>query len=143
MPLTSRETKPLPCRRAVTVLAGTLLLVAAHASAQAEDQPAVSCPARAPPAGDRATHALNSVAVKIGSPDGKLGSIESVTTLDASGKHGKDIYPLAGTDPLFLRCEYPGAKTIARPIPAKVKECEFDYHYINDYDTVADRAFCR
>ena len=123
MPLPSRETKTSRCRAAALVL--VLLAGAAHAETE--------CPARG----------LVSVEVKIGSADGRLGTIASTSEFDASGKHGRDIFPLAGPEEFYLACRYRGGKAAATRIPPGTRQCEFDYHYINDYDTRPDRVFCR
>jgi len=123
MPLPSRETKTSRCRAAA--LAVVLLAGAAHAE--------TLCP----------VSGLVSVEVKIGSPEGRLGGIASRSSFDAAGKHGRDIFPLAGPEDFYLACTYRGGRVATKRIPQGVKECEFDYHYVNDYDTRPDRVFCR
>jgi hypothetical protein len=80
----------------------------------------------------------------VGSPEGKFGTIGQTTSeFDHSGKHGRDIFPTDGEPDLFLRCHYEGDRVTTVPLPPGTRQCEVDYTYINDYDTRADRIFCR
>ncbi len=80
----------------------------------------------------------------VGSPDGKNGTIaQNGSVFDATGKHGRDLFPLADEVNVFLRCHYEGGRTVVAPVPPGTLRCEVDYTYINDYDTRADRIFCR
>lgn len=80
----------------------------------------------------------------VGSPDGKNGKIaQNGSVFDATGRHGRDLYPLADEADVFLRCHYEGGRTIVAPVPPGTRQCEVDYHYVNDYDTRDDRIFCR
>ena len=80
----------------------------------------------------------------VGSPDGKDGKIaQNRSEFDASGKHGRDIFPLADEANVFLRCHYDGDRVTVAPLPRDTRQCEVLYTYIDDYDTRADRIFCR
>lgn len=80
----------------------------------------------------------------VGSPEGKNGRIaQNGSEFDKSGKHGRDIYPLADETDVFLRCHYEDGRVTVAPVPPGTRQCEVDYHYIDDYDTRADRVFCR
>ncbi|MGH6979693.1 MAG: STY0301 family protein [Stellaceae bacterium] len=88
--------------------------------------------------------AFSRLDLAVGSPEGRLGTIaQNGSTFDQSGKHGRDLFPLAGEKDVFLRCHYEGGRVIVRPLPPGTMLCEVDYRYIGDYDTRADRIFCR
>lgn len=112
--------------------AAAMLVAAASAVA------AVSCPASL---GGRAFSHLD---LAVGSPDGKLGTIaQNGSEFDKSGKHGRDLFPLGGEKDVFLRCHYDGGRVLIKKLPPGTRQCEVDYHYVSDYDTRADRIFCR
>jgi hypothetical protein len=126
---------------AVAVIGAALV----SSRACAADRDAVTCPASLPPAkpGGKRLPFLY-LDLNIGSPDGKLGTIEAAPpTYDPSGRHGREVYPMAGEPDLFLRCHYEGGHVTTTSIPAGTKFCEVDYTHIHDYDPVADRIFCR
>jgi hypothetical protein len=104
----------------------------------------VSCAIRLPARAGQAAHEFTMLEVLVGSPDGSQGSISPRSNrLDQAGKRWRDVYPLAGANPVFLACHY-GQNTVVRVrVPAGATACEFDYHYASEYDTTPDRVFCR
>ncbi|HEY7990911.1 MAG TPA: STY0301 family protein [Stellaceae bacterium] len=99
---------------------------------------ATDCPVKL---GGRAFSHLD---LAVGSPDGKLGTIaQNGSEFDKSGKHGRDLFPLGGEKDVFLRCRYDGGRVLIKKLPPGTRQCEVDYHYVSDYDTRADRIFCR
>jgi hypothetical protein len=134
---------PRPSVAAVAFVAAVAILPALPARAADRDLAACATslvPARA---GGKPSAFLY-LQVMVGSPDGKSGTVaQTASEFDASGKHGRDLFPTAGEPDLFLRCHYEGDRVTTVPLPPETRLCEVDYTYIDDYDTRADRIFCR
>jgi hypothetical protein len=104
----------------------------------------VSCSIHLPARAGQAAQEFTMLEVLVGSPEGSQGRISPQSNrVDQAGKRWRDVYPLAGADPVFLACHY-GLGTVVRvAVPEGATACEFDYHYASEYETTPDRVFCR
>jgi len=129
----------------IALVVAVILATLASPRAQAAERDAVTCAASLPPAqpGGKWLPFLY-LELKIGSPDGKLGTIGAAPPdYDPSGQHGREVYPMAAEPDVFLRCHYDSGRVTTKRIPPGTKFCEVDYSYIHDFDPRADRIFCR
>ena len=125
--------------------AATILAVGFMTPTALAAEPALaSCPIHLPARAGRAAQDLRTLDVLVGSADGSEGRISARSDAeDKSGKHWRDVYALADARPVFLACHYAKGAVVTVQVPTGATSCELDYHYVSDYDTRPDRAFCR